>query len=115
MNLIKIHCDIGQSLLKHIDFPWPVHNIIHQHHERLDGSGYPAGLVGDEIHLASRIVGVADVVEAITAHRPYRPALGIEVALEELTSGRGSRYDADVVDACHQVLGAGDEAFQESA
>jgi PAS domain S-box-containing protein/putative nucleotidyltransferase with HDIG domain len=99
-NLIKQHARAGYDILKGIKFPWPIAEIAYQHHERLNGTGYPQGLKGDEICLEARIVGVADVMEAITAHRPYRPALGIDVALKEIKDKRGEFYDANVVDAC---------------
>jgi len=103
-NLIKAHPQLGYDLLKKIDFPWPVAEMVLQHHERIDGSGYPQGLEGKEILLESRIMGVADVVEAMASHRPYREAHGISKALEEITTHRGKRYDADVVDACLKVF-----------
>ena len=103
-QLIKDHPRIGYDLLKDIQFPWPVAHIILQHHERMDGSGYPDGLVGDAILLEARILAVADVVEALSSHRPYRPALGIEKALEEIRRGRGIRYDMRVVDACLKIF-----------
>jgi putative two-component system response regulator len=99
-EVIKIHPQISFEILKNIPFPWPVAQMVFQHHERLDGSGYPLGLKGDEILLESRILAVADVTEAKSSFRPYRPALGIEVALEEIRNGRGSLYDADAVDIC---------------
>ena len=98
--LVKRHSSIGFDILKHIPFPWPIGKIVLQHHERMDGSGYPQGLSGDEILLEARIIGVADVVEAMSSHRPYRPALGIEKALEEISKNKGILYDPDVVDAC---------------
>ncbi|GAB6048584.1 response regulator [Methyloparacoccus murrellii] len=98
--LIKQHAQAGYEILKTIDFPWPIARIVQQHHERLDGSGYPDGLRGDAILLESRIVAVADVVEAMHSHRPYRPGLGIEVALDEIAKHRGQLYDPDVADAC---------------
>jgi HD-GYP domain-containing protein (c-di-GMP phosphodiesterase class II) len=91
-----------------------VAEIVFQHHERQDGSGYPLGVRGDEILLESRILAVADVVEAMASHRPYRPALGIDVALDEIRSGRGSRYDADVADACLAVFKSGGVSFDSS-
>jgi len=103
-NLIKAHPQLGYDLLKKIDFPWPVAEMVLQHHERIDGSGYPQGLRGQEILLESRIMGVADVVEAMASHRPYREAHGIGKALEEISADRGKRYDADVVDACLQLF-----------
>jgi len=99
-QLIKIHAQGSYDILKTIEFPWPVAEIAWQHHERLDGSGYPKGLDGDHILLEAKILAVADVVEAMSSHRPYRPALGIEKALEEISQKRGVLYDPDVVDAC---------------
>jgi len=84
-SLIKSHPQAGCDILKNIEFPWPVARIVQQHHERLDGSGYPAGLRGDGILLEARIIGVADVVEAMSSHRPYRPGKGINAALQEIT------------------------------
>jgi len=103
-QLLKDHPRIGYDILKNIQFPWPVAHIILQHHERMDGTGYPDGLLGDAILMESRILAVADVVEALSSHRPYRPALGIEKALEEIRRGRGSRYDMRVVDACMKLF-----------
>jgi len=99
-SLIKIHPQAGYDILKDINFPWPIAQMVLQHHERLDGSGYPQGLKGDAILLEARILSVADVVEAMSSHRPYRPGLGIEVALTEITKQRGSHFDPVVVDAC---------------
>lgn len=99
MSLIKQHPHAGYEILKGIDFKWPVADIVLQHHERLDGSGYPYNLQGDQILLEARIIGVADVIEAMASHRPYRPALGIDDAFEEITMHRGIMYDPDVVDA----------------
>ncbi|MHC1719526.1 MAG: HD domain-containing phosphohydrolase [Clostridiaceae bacterium] len=99
-SLIKSHCKTGYEVIKNIHFPWSIDEIILQHHERMDGSGYPQGLKGEDIHLPARIIGVADVVEAMSSHRPYRPALGVDKALEEITMQRGIKYDPDVVDAC---------------
>jgi putative nucleotidyltransferase with HDIG domain len=99
-RLIKTHAQAGYDILKGIDFPWPIAQMVLQHHERMDGSGYPQGLKGDQILLEARILGVADVVEAMSSHRPYRASLGIEVALEEITRSRGTLYDPQVVDAC---------------
>ena len=100
MQVIKIHPQIGFEILKNIPFPWPCAQMVFQHHERLDGSGYPLGLRGEEILLESRILAVADVMEAKSSFRPYRPAQGIEAALTELREHRGTSYDADAVDAC---------------
>ena len=103
-GLIKVHPQAGYDILKKIEFPWPIAEIILQHHEKLDGSGYPRGLKGDEILLEAKIVCVADVVEAMASHRPYRPTLGIEKALEEISKGRGVFYDPDVVDVCLRIF-----------
>lgn len=99
-ELIKTHPEAGYEILKGIDFPWPIAQIVFQHHERLDGSGYPRGLKADEILLEARILTVADVVEAMASHRPYRPALGIERALEEIATNSGKYYDAQVARTC---------------
>ena len=98
--LIEGHPQAAYEILKAIEFPWPLPEIVLQHHERLDGSGYPQGLKGSDILLEAKVLAVADVVEAMTSHRPYRPALGIEKALEEISNGRGIRYDPGAVDAC---------------
>ena len=103
-NLIKNHPYVGAELLKHTDFPWPLAEIIYQHHERIDGSGYPRGLKGDEIMIEAKIIAVADVVEAMSSHRPYRPALGIDRAIQEITEKSGQLYDKKVVDACKKVF-----------
>lgn len=99
-SLIKGHSQAGYEILKEIDFPWPIAEIVLQHHERLDGSGYPAGLKGPEICLEAKILMVADVVEATASHRPYRPGRGIEAALEEISRNKGVLYDPTVVAAC---------------
>ncbi len=103
-QMIQTHAQVGYDLLKDIQFPWPVADIAHQHHERMDGSGYPQGLKGDEICLEARIVAVADVVEAISSHRPYRASLGIDAALDEISSKREKFFDAAVVDACLKIF-----------
>jgi len=103
-NIIKIHPQAGYNLLREIEFPWPVAQIVLQHHERLDGSGYPQGLKKEEIMLEARILAVADVVEAMSSNRPYRPALGIEVALHEITMNKGILYDPDVSDICLRLF-----------
>jgi PAS domain S-box-containing protein len=103
-NLIKAHPQLAYDLLKKIDFPWPVAEMVLQHHERIDGSGYPQGLRGKEILLEARIMGVADVVEAMASHRPYRAAHGGGEALEEISINRGKLYDEDVVDACLRLF-----------
>lgn len=99
-SIIKAHPTTGYDIVKGIEFPWPLAEMVLQHHERLDGSGYPSGLKGEEILLESRIMMVADVVEAMASHRPYRPALGPDAALDEIRRGRGEQYDREVVDAC---------------
>ncbi len=103
-SLIKTHPQVGYDIIKDIEFPWPVAAMIRQHHEHMDGTGYPLGLKGDDIILEARILVVADVVEAMASHRPYRPGRGIETALEEITENRGVLYDADVVDACVRLF-----------
>ncbi len=103
-SLIKVHSQIGYDILKAIDFSYPVANIVLQHHEKVNGSGYPGGLKGDEILLEAKIIGVADVVEAMSSHRPYRPALGINAALKEISQNQGILYDPEVVDACLKLF-----------
>ncbi|PKM83824.1 MAG: hypothetical protein CVU88_01040 [Firmicutes bacterium HGW-Firmicutes-13] len=103
-GIIKDHPRIGWEILKNIEFPWPIADIIAQHHEKIDGSGYNNGLSGEEILLEARILCVADVVEAMSSHRPYRPALGIEKALEEISQKKGILFDAEVVDACIKLI-----------
>jgi len=103
-DLIKTHSKVGYDILKNIEFPWPIAQIVLQHHERMDRSGYPVGLSGEQILLEAKILGVADVVEAMASHRPYRPALGIEAALEEVSRNRGILYDGEVVDACLKLF-----------
>jgi HD-GYP domain-containing protein (c-di-GMP phosphodiesterase class II) len=103
-ELIKGHAAAGAEIVRCVEFPWPIRDIIWQHHERMDGSGYPRGLKGDEIVLEARILAVADVTEAMTSHRPYRRALGLDAALAEIESGSGTRYDARCVDACLKLF-----------
>lgn len=107
LAIIRNHPQAAYEILKDIDFPWPLAQTVYQHHERLDGSGYPQGLKGEAILLEARILAVADVVDAICCFRPYRPAVGMEAAMAELKSQRGIKYDAAVVDACIKVLTAG--------
>ena len=102
--MIKMHAQAGYTILSKIDFPWPIAQIVHQHHELVNGSGYPLGLSGKEILLEARILCVADVVEAMSSHRPYRPSLGIASALEEIAQKRGILYDREVVDACQRLF-----------
>ncbi len=103
-NLIKYHSQAGYNILKDAQLPYPIAEIVFQHHERLDGSGYPQGLKGEEILPGARIIAVADVVEAISSHRPYRPALGIDVALEEIEKNKGIAYDKEVAEACARLF-----------
>ena len=111
-SIIKNHCQVGYEILQRIDFPWPVTRAILQHHERMDGSGYPEGLSGDSIVIEARILGVADVVEAMSSHRPYRPALGLTSALQEISQSRGILYDPEVVDACLRLLDGNEPEFE---
>jgi len=102
-EIIKTHCKVANDLLINIEFPYPVAEIIFQHHERMDGSGYPRGLKGDNIAIEARIIGTADVVDAMVSYRPYRPALGVDAAIEEIIKFRGITYDPAVVDACLKI------------
>lgn len=113
MEMVKTHCQNAYDILKTIEFPFPIAQIILQHHERMDGSGYPQGLKGEVILLESRIIGVADVIEAMSSHRPYRPAMDIEMALEEIAKYRDILYDASVVDTCLNIYKTeGPKGFQ---
>ena len=103
-ELIRIHAQGSYDILKSIEFPWPIAQIAWQHHERLDGSGYPNGLAGDQILLEAKILAVADVVDAMSSYRPYRPALGIDKALEEISQNSGVLYDTAIVDACLKLF-----------
>jgi response regulator RpfG family c-di-GMP phosphodiesterase len=103
-EMIKTHVQSGYDILKKIDFPWPLADIVLQHHERLDGSGYPCGLKGDQILLEARIISVSDVFETIGSHRPYRPSLGVKKAMDELKENSGRLYDPDVVEACLSLV-----------
>ncbi|MBE0478786.1 diguanylate cyclase [Candidatus Aerophobetes bacterium] len=103
-NMIKMHCEFSCEIIKGLEFPWQVSQIILQHHERMNGSGYPQKLRGKDILLEAKILAVADVVEAMSSHRPYRPALGIEKALEEISKNQAKLYDEDVVDACLELF-----------
>nr|CAI78636.1 hypothetical protein [uncultured delta proteobacterium] len=104
LDLIKMHPQTGYDILKGIDFPWPIAKIILEHHERIDGSGYPNGLKGGQVLLESQILAVADVVESMASHRPFRAALGIGAALQEITNNKGVYYDPEVVDACLKLF-----------
>jgi PAS domain S-box-containing protein len=110
-SLIKVHSQVGYDILKDIAFPWPVALGVLQHHERLDGSGYPSGLTAEKISQEAKILGVADVVEAMASHRPYRPSLGIEKALEEITRNKGTLYDPGAVDVCVRLFTEKDFQF----
>ncbi len=103
-KLIRIHCQVGYNILNEIEFPWQVADMVLQHHELFNGSGYPNGLVGEDILLEARVICVADVIEAMASHRPYRPALGIDKAMLEIKKNRGILYDPDVVDVCLKLI-----------
>ena len=111
-GLIKEHSQNGYEILKSIDFPWPIAQIVLQHHERLNGSGYPNALKGDQILIEAKILAVADVVESMKSHRPYRAGLGIEVALNEISSNKGTLFDPMVVEACIRLFTERDFSFQ---
>ena len=104
MSLIKVHSQSGHDILKDVELPYPIAEIVLQHHERLDGSGYPQGLKGDQILLEAQIISVADVVEAISSFRLYRPGFGIDVALEEIEKNKGILYDEKVVEVCLKLF-----------
>jgi HD-GYP domain-containing protein (c-di-GMP phosphodiesterase class II) len=107
LSIIKTHPQVAYDVLKNLEFPWPVAETILQHHERLDGSGYPNGISGEAIILEARILCVADVVESMVSHRPYRPALGMERALREIVRNKGVLYDPTVADACSKLSSNG--------
>jgi len=113
-ELIKHHPNIGFQILSTIEFPWPVAAIVLQHHESINGSGYPLGLDGSMMLLEAKVVSVADVVEAMSTHRPYRPALGLKSAIEEIKKFRGIKFDPDVTDACIDLYNDGEINFIES-
>jgi len=110
--LIKTHSQVGYEILRDIDFQAPIAEIVLQHHERMDGSGYPNGLKGNKILREARIIAVADTVEAMASHRPYRPALGIDKALDEISNNKAMKYDAEVVDACLKLFAEGGFEFK---
>ncbi len=112
-SLIKTHAEAGYRILKDIEFPWPVAEIIHQHHERLDGSGYPRGMKGDKILRETKIISVADVMEAMTFHRPYRPGFGLKLAMDEIRRNRDRLYEGDVVDTCLAIFDKGEFVWDE--
>jgi len=113
MGIMKSHSEVGFEILREVNFPWPVARSVLEHHERLDGSGYPGGLKDGDISREARILAVADVVEAMSSHRPYRAALGLTKALEEIRSGRGRIYDPEAVDACLAVMNSGGFTFDD--
>jgi len=103
-GLIKTHCKAGYDILRRVEFPWPIADIVVQHHERMNGSGYPSGIKEGEILIEARILAVADVVEAMNSYRPYRAPLGLDKALDEISRNRGILYDPTVVDACIRLF-----------
>jgi len=111
-SMVKSHPDADYQILKTIHFSCAIADIVHQHHERLDGSGYPLGLKGDAIHLEARIIAVADVVEAMVSNRPYRPAPGLDAAMKEIEDGKGKLYDSEAVDACTKLFREGKFEFE---
>ena len=114
-ELVKTHSRAGHDIVAGIAFPWPVAEMILQHHERLNGTGYPGGLRGDEILIGARIIAVADVVEAMGSHRPYRPSRGLRRALEEIEKGRGTLFDTDVADLCIRLFREGRLPLEDQA
>jgi putative nucleotidyltransferase with HDIG domain/PAS domain S-box-containing protein len=113
LEVIKSHSQVGYELLSKLEFPWPIADIVHQHHEKIDGTGYPNHLKRDEILLEAKIIAVADVVEAMTSHRPYRPALGIDVAIEEIKKRKNIYYEPEVVEACIKLFAEERFAFSK--
>ncbi|MBW2370207.1 MAG: response regulator [Deltaproteobacteria bacterium] len=111
-GIVQNHVQAGYDIIKNIEFPWPLREIIVQHHERMDGSGYPNGLKGNEILMEARILAVADVFETISSHRPYRPSLGINRAIEEISTSRGLLYDPNAVDVCLSLFQEGKFVFK---
>lgn len=107
-ELVKEHSQVGVDIISGVDFEWPIAEMILQHHERLDGSGYPGGLAGEDICLEARIPGVADTLEAMASHRPYRPGLGLAAAAQEIRRNAGVLYDAEVATACLGLVEAGE-------
>jgi putative nucleotidyltransferase with HDIG domain len=112
-TLIRGHPQVGYDILKEIEFPWPLAQVVLQHHERIDGSGYPAGLKAEDIIIEARTLAVADVVEAMASHRPYRPTLGRDMALKEISKNKGVLYDPNVVHSCVKVLKEKDFQFSQ--
>jgi putative two-component system response regulator len=110
-SLIKTHPQVGYDIIKNINFSMPIAQVVYQHHERLDGSGYPRGLKGDDILLEAKVMTVADIVEAMSSHRPYRPSLGIDMALAEISRHKAVFFDPDVVEACLAIVNKGEFKF----
>ena len=104
LGIVREHAETGYNIMKKLDFPWPVADVVRQHHEWVDGSGYPLGIDGTQILLEAKVLTVSDVVEALASHRPYRAGLGLEQGVHEVVAHRGTRYDERVVDACVQVV-----------
>ncbi len=104
MSLIRVHSQSGYDILKDVELPYPIAETVLQHHERLNGSGYPQGFKNDQILLEAKIISIADVVEAISSHRPYRPALGIDVALQEIEKNKDILYDTEAVEMCLKLF-----------
>ena len=113
-GLIQQHTTTGYKVLKTIDYPWPIAEIVYQHHENIDGTGYPRGLKDGDILIEAQIIRVADVVEAMSSHRPYRAALGLEAAIEEILIGRGEKYNQEAVDACVKIFKEGKFKFKKN-
>ena len=105
--IVRTHPEVAYDILRSIDFPWPIAVIVLQHHERMNGTGYPHGIPSERITMEARIIAVADVVEAMASHRPYRPATGIEAALKEIDDNKGVLYDGSVVEACLELFKGG--------
>jgi HD-GYP domain-containing protein (c-di-GMP phosphodiesterase class II) len=104
IQMVQQHSETGYEILKDIPFFWPIAQMVRQHHERIDGTGYPMGLKNDQIILEAKIIAVADTVDAMSSYRPYRPSIGLDAALETIKSGRGTLFDAAVVDACFRLF-----------
>jgi len=102
--MIRLHAEASFDILKNIPFTWPIAEMAHQHHERLDGSGYPRGLKADKIIFEARILAVADTIDAMSSHRPYRAAIGLDAALKVIEAGRGTLFDETIVDACLRLF-----------
>jgi PAS domain S-box-containing protein len=114
-ELVKVHPQTAYDIIKTIEFPWPIADTVLQHHERINGTGYPNGVKGDEMLPEARILAVADVVEAMTSYRPYRPSLGIDQALEEISQNKGILYDSEVVEVCLELFKTGQFEFSDSS